>query len=334
MHRFNAAHLREIGRRTRKEKFVGKRLFLGPKGSAGGFQFANRRATRKGKHAASAACRRPRPPSRVRPMTTSTPTGRPHWSPRLIEAALALHDNRLDVAERMLKAHLKADPFDARAIRMLAELAARLGRMTDAENLLRRAVELAPNFTAARANLALVVGRLGRPAEALALLEDVFAAEPDQIGHANLKAATLGRLGDFDEAIGLYEAVLAKAPRQPRVWLSYGHMLKTVGRQADGIAAYRRAIALKPGLGEAWWSLANLKTVRFDAADTAAMLTALEEPDISDEDRFHLDFALGKAMHDAGDAASAFAHYDSGNRLRRATQPYRAAETARLVDRI
>ena len=266
-------------------------------------------------------------------MANAPPIDRSPLSPRLIEAALALRENRLDVAERLLKAYLKADPFDARAIRMLAELAARLGRMSDAENLLRRAVELAPNFIAARANLALVVGRLGRPAEALALLDDVFAAEPDDIGHSNLKAATLGRLGDFDEAIELYEAVLAKAPRQPRVWLSYGHMLKTVGRQADGIAAYRRAIALKPTLGEAWWSLANLKTVRFSEADTAAMQAALEEPGISDEDHFHLEFALGKAMHDAGDAASAFGHYAEANARRRSGQPYRAAETARLVDR-
>ena len=255
------------------------------------------------------------------------------WSPRLIEAALALHENRLDVAERLLKAHLKDDPFDARAIRMLAEVAGRIGRLNDAETLLRRAVELAPGFTAARANLALVVSRLGRPAEALALLDDVFAAEPDEIGHFNLKAATLGRLGDFDEAISLYEAVLAKAPRQPRVWLSYGHMLKTVGRQADGVAAYRRAIVIKPELGEAWWSLANLKTVRFSEADTAAMLAALEKPAISNEDRFHLEFALGKAMHDAGETASAFSHYAAGNALRRSSQPYRPQEITRAVDR-
>jgi tetratricopeptide (TPR) repeat protein len=266
-------------------------------------------------------------------MAEPPPTDHRNWSPRLIEAALALHENRLDVAERLLKAHLKDDPFDARAIRMLAELAGRIGRLNDAETLLRRAVELAPGFTAARANLALVVGRLGRPAEALALLEDVFAAEPDEIGHFNLKAATLGRLGDFDEAISLYEAVLAKAPRQARVWLSYGHMLKTVGRQADGVAAYRRAIAIKPELGEAWWSLANLKTVRFSEADTAAMLAALEKPAISDEDRFHLQFALGKAMHDAGETASAFRHYAAGNALRRSSQPYRAAEITRAVDR-
>ncbi len=250
-----------------------------------------------------------------------------------MEAALALHDNRLDVAERLLKAYLKADPFDARAIRMLAELAGRLGRMTDAENLLRRAVELAPNFTAARANLALVVGRLGRPAEALALLDEVFASEPDALGHLNLKAATLGRLGVFEESIGLYETVLARAPRQARVWLSYGHMLKTVGRQAEGIAAYRKTIELKPALGEAWWSLANLKTVRFDDGDIAAMRAALAEPEISHEDRFHLEFALGKAMHDAGDADSAFEYYAAANARRRESQPYRAGDITRQVER-
>src|ERR687885_81241 len=106
-----------------------------------------------------------------------------------------LNENRLDVAERLLKPHLKEDPFDAAAVRMLAELAARIGRVRDAEHLLRRAVELAPSWTAAKANLALVLGRMGRPAEAMELLDDIFAEEPDELGHWNLKAATLARLG-------------------------------------------------------------------------------------------------------------------------------------------
>ena len=244
-----------------------------------------------------------------------------------------MHDNRLDVAERLFKPHLKEDPFDVRAIRMLAELAARIGRLQDAEKLLRRAVEIAPGFTAARANLALVLGRLGRAAEALELLDEVFRAEPEAIGNLNLKAATLGRLGDFEEAIPLYEAVLARAPNQARVWLSYGHMLKTVGRQADGIAAYRRAIALRPALGEAWWSLANLKTVRFDSEDVAAMEAALDAADLQPDDRFHLEFALGKALHDAGRFDDAFACYARGNALRRQYHAYRAADTRRLVER-
>jgi len=246
---------------------------------------------------------------------------------------MALNENRLDIAERLLKPHLKEDPFDAAAIRMLAELAARIGRWKDAENLLRRAVELAPGWMAAKANLALVLSRMGRPGEALELLDQVFAAEPDDIGHWNLKAATHGRLGDFDEAIRLYEDVLAKAPGQARVWLSYGHMLKTVGRQAEGIAAYRRAIAIKPSLGEAWWSLANLKTVKFDEADIAAMETALRSGGVGDEDRFHLDFALGKAMHDAGRTGDAFDHYARANALRLKSQPYRPGEITHTVDR-
>ena len=246
---------------------------------------------------------------------------------------MAMNENRLEIAERLLKPHLKEDPFDVAAIRMLAELAARIGRWRDAENLLRRAIELAPDWAAARANLALVLGRMGRPAEALALLDELFRLEPEEVGHWNLKAATLGRVGDFDEAIEIYEEVLAKAPEQPKVWQSYGHMLKTVGRQDDAIAAYRRAIAYRPALGEAWWSLANLKTVQFDEADIAAMTAALEAPDLGDEDRFHLDFALGKAMHDRGRADEAFAHFAAGNALRRQSQPYDSARLTEAVDR-
>jgi tetratricopeptide (TPR) repeat protein len=215
---------------------------------------------------------------------------------------------------------------------MLAELAARIGRWRDAEKLLRRAVELAPGWTAAKSNLALVLGRMGRPAEALELLEDIFEEEPEDVGHWNLKAATLGRLGDFEEAIRLYEGVLERNPQLPRVWLSYGHMLKTVGRLADGIAAYRRAIEQEPTLGDAWWSLANLKTVKFDEADLQAMRHALQTG-LSDEDRFHLDFALGKAMHDAGRIDEAFEYYSKANALRLKSQPYRPEDVSGTVDR-
>lgn len=256
------------------------------------------------------------------------------YPPRLIDAALAMNANDLPRAEPLLRAHLKDDPCDVAAIRLFAELAGRIGRYRDAEALLRRALELAPGFTPARANLALVLYRQNRPEEAIAELDRVAAEEPDNPGHANLQAAALGRIGEFDEALALYEQVLARADGSARIWMSYGHMLKTVGRTADGIAAYRRAIALMPALGEAWWSLANLKTVRFADADIAAMEAALAGDDLAEEDRFHLDFALGKALEDRGAADAAFAHYAAGNALRRTRLSYDPDETTRYVDRL
>jgi tetratricopeptide (TPR) repeat protein len=253
--------------------------------------------------------------------------------PQLMAAALALHENRLHDAEPILKGHLKTKPFDVAAIRMLAELAARIGRHADAENLLRRALELAPQFFAARSNLATVLYRQNRTAEALVELDHLLDEVPEDLSGANLKAAVLGRLGDFEEAIELYEMVLAQLPEQPKIWMSYGHVLKTVGRQEESVAAYRKATSISPQLGEAHWSLANLKTVKLGADDIAIMDAALETRGLRDDDRFHLHFALGKAHEDMGNAAAAFGHYDTGNRLRRDLLAYDAADTTKQVAR-
>ena len=253
--------------------------------------------------------------------------------PQLQEAAAALAANVLHVAEPILRARLKETPEDVAAIRMLAELAGRIGRNRDAEMLLRRALELAPAFHAARSNLALVLHRQNRTEEALDELAKLSVVDPDNPGYANLKAAALGRIGEFEEAIALYEILLQRGSKHPKVWMSYGHALKTVGRQEESIEAYRRAVALQPALGEVWWSLANLKTVRFSDADVASMEAALTGSNLAIEDRFHLEFALGKAYDDRKDPARSFGHYASGNALRRAQLRYDPDEISGQVDR-
>ena len=253
--------------------------------------------------------------------------------PRLIAIAQALLANDLSAAEAGLRQRLAAQPTDVAAIRMMAELAGRIGRYKDAENLLRRAVELAPSFTAARANLAIVLYKQNRFAEAGEVLEQVLAQDPANASSRNLLAATLGRIGDYDEAIAIYGELAQSFPDHAKLWMSYGHLLKTVGRLEDSIAAYRRALAVEPHLGEVWWSLANLKTVTFDDADIAAMEAALAA-EVSDEDAFHLHFALGKAWGDRRDAATSFRHYAAGNDLRSRELAYDPDTTTRQVDRV
>lgn len=253
--------------------------------------------------------------------------------PDLIRAANALCENNIPVAEHTLRAVLKARPTDVAAIRMLAETAMRLGRYEDAENLLARCVELAPGFTAARHNYATVLYRHNKPVDAIRELDRLLGEEPENPSYLNLKAAALGRIGEYEAAIEHYARVLRRHAGHPKTWMSYGHALKTVGRQAAAIDAYRRALALQPGLGEVWWSLANLKTVTFSDEEQAAMAAQISRPDLGREDRFHLHFALGKALEDQGDWAASFEHYARGNALRRESLAYEAAETELHVRR-
>ena len=251
--------------------------------------------------------------------------------PELLAAAAALADHRLPEAETRLRALLKRSPTDVAAIRMMAELAARLGRDDDACRLLARALELAPSFHAARQNYALVLNRAERPVEAMEQVRLLLAVDPVNPGYRNLQAVVLCRLGDYEPAIALYEELLRDYPAHARVWHSQGHALKTAGHLDRAIAAYRRAIALEPGFGEAWWSLANLKTLRFDDQDIAAMRAQLARGDLADVHRLHFEFALGKALEDRAVYADSFGHYQRGNALRLAAVPYSANENeARL----
>jgi len=254
-------------------------------------------------------------------------------NPRLRLAAIAMNRNDIPQAEQLLKAHLYEVPTDVPAIRMLAEVAARLGREDDALKLLERCLELAPGFAPARYNLAIVLHRRNEPARALAEVERLLAADPRNPGYRNLVAVILSRVGEYERSSRMYAELLKEYPRNAKVWLSYGHVLKTEGRQDESIAAYQRAITHDPAFGEAYWSLANLKTFRFSDADLAAMLAGVSDPSVDEVNRVHLHFALGKAYEDASDYAASFEHYAKGNALHRARNPYDADANTRRIER-
>ncbi|KQX18785.1 hypothetical protein ASD39_20570 [Sphingomonas sp. Root50] len=254
--------------------------------------------------------------------------------PRLARAGHALVTGRIPEAEGLLREALREDPFDIAAIRMLAEVAGRIGRYRDAETLLRRALELAPEFDGARQNLALVLVRQTRHADALIEIERLLARDPADRAARNLKAAALGQIGEHAASIALYEELIADHDGHPWLWMSYGHGLKTVGRTAEAIAAYRRAVALRPETGEAWWSLANLKTFRFTEGDVQTMERVRASDELTIDDRAQIGFALGKAHEDRGEDDKAFDRFVEANAIRRRMVPYHAEDNAEHVDRM
>ncbi len=253
--------------------------------------------------------------------------------PVLMQAGIALVQNEVSAAERLLKPFLQLNPTDVAAIRMLAEVAGRIGRYEDAESLLRRALELCPSFAAARFNLAIVLHRQHRSAEAAAEIELLLEDDPDSPAYRNLHGAVHSRLGNYEDAVGEFERVLNVRPGDPHLWMNYGHALKTIGRRDESVAAYRRCIALRRTLGEGWWSLANLKSRVLTDADIDVMTGILAAKDLSAADRLHLHFALGAAHEDRAAWAESFDHYSKGNAVRRSQIRYDAAETWGIADR-
>jgi len=248
--------------------------------------------------------------------------------PVLVKAAMAMHADDFATAESLLDERLTQWPRDAAAMRLRGEVAWRQGQLDRAVELLNRTLDIAPGFGAARELLVRIIQMGHEVALALDHATVLLDDEPDNPGHALLKASLQVRLGEQDAAATIYRDLIARGHRNHRVWLNLGHVEKTLGNQADAIAAYRNAIAQDASLGEAWWSLANLKTVRFDAADIAAM-GAVQDSIADEEQASQLHFALGKALEDAGDTAASFDHYQRANELRRATIEY---DEARILD--
>ena len=254
--------------------------------------------------------------------------------PQLRQAAAAMLKNDIPKAEQLLKVHLKRLPTDVPAIRMLAEVAMRCGRDDDAARLLERCLELAPSFTAARYNYAVLLHRRNDAIAALSEIERLLTADPRNPGYRNLFAVILSRIGEYERSSRIYAELLEEYPTNAKVWLSYGHVLKTEGRQDASVDAYRRSIARDPAFGEAYWSLANLKTFRFKQADLSAMQAQLANAALDDVNRLHFHFALGKAHEDAGDYERSFEHYAKGNALERARSRYDASRNSDRVGRL
>jgi len=246
--------------------------------------------------------------------------------PILAAASRAADDGELATAETALRAYLDDHPADPAALRMLGDLRLHLDDNVEAAALFARAVALAPGFTPARRGLALALLQQGRSSARPHVERLLLDAPADPIVR-NLHAVLLAMTGDYAGAIGVYRALLAEGLGDARMWLRLGHALRTSGRPVEAVHAYREAAAAAPSLGDAYWSLANLKTVVFTLGEVQVMLAQLADASLGQEDRFYLEYALGRAFEQSGDFDASFAHYAEGSRIRRLTVRYDAAYT-------
>jgi len=243
--------------------------------------------------------------------------------PEVVTATSLFSDGDIAPAEQITRAFLLRHGDHPEAMRLLAKIGVAHGVLDDAEILLEAALMLAPQHRAARFEYADVLVKRQKYAQAREQIEQLLKLDPKNLDYRSHAATIAVGLGEHDKAIVLYRELLAEVPGNPDVHLWSAHALKTVGRVPEAIEDYRAAAAARPSFGDAYWSLANLKTYRFGDDEIERMRIEEAAPGTALVDRYHLCFALGKAFEDRREFAQSWAYYERGNALKRSESRYR-----------
>ena len=253
--------------------------------------------------------------------------------PAILLASMDLmHEGKLHKAEHLCRSFMQKNPRHIDGMRILADIALRVGAMEDAEFLLESAVNFEPQNRRARIDYVQTLSKRQRYARAAHESKQLFDEDRTNLQYQSLHAIQCMQLGDFESALELFDSILETLPNDPVTLVSKGHALKTAGRTAEAIASYKASIVAQPMHCEAWHSLANLKTYTFDDHEIAQMQRLADDPRLAGQDRVYLQFALGKAFEDSKDYANAFRHYQTGNAIKASQLAYRPEGTTREVE--
>ncbi len=244
----------------------------------------------------------------------------------LISAMDFIAQGKLSNAENLCRKFLKQHPHHVEAMRLLAEVGMKLNILHDAEFLLESALKLEPENDLLRIDYIEALRKRQKIEAAHAEVLTLYKTNPSNVHFESLYAVLCMQMGDYDKALQLFENVLSKIPGDPVTLTSKGHALKTCGNTEQAIASYRDATQSSSAYGEAWHSLANLKTVKFSDTDINKMLAQLDNDDLKFMDRVYINFTLGKAFEDAEKFDLAFSHYAAGNKAKKAQTRYVAEQ--------
>jgi tetratricopeptide (TPR) repeat protein len=241
----------------------------------------------------------------------------------VVTATALFSDGELTLAENLVRAYLLKHGDHVEAMRLLARIGMAQKVFDDAELLLAAVLEVAPRYDAARFDYARTLLERHKHPQAIEQLDLLLRRDPANRQYRTLYATACTGVGEHEKALHLYRELLINSPRPTELQLSIGHTLKTLGRYAESIGAYRAAAASNPAFGDAYWSLANLKIYRFTDGELERMRTEVGAPATSLTDRYHLCFALGTALESRREYEDALRYYERGNALKHSEVRYR-----------
>ncbi len=252
----------------------------------------------------------------------------------LMAAATHQRAGRFGQAEGIYRQILSRNPNNISAIRLLGSIALEMGRIRMAIKLLTQATEMAPDYYGAWSDLARAHMETDDFDACESTIKRAIRLQPEMAYPHMMYGNLLSKASRYEEAIEKFNIALTKQADHGGSLASRGHAQKTIGLQQEAIDSYRACIKSNPAFGEAYWSLANLKTFRFSPEEIAQMEKHVDDEQLLDETRVNFNFALGKAKEDSGDYKAAFDRYAKGNTLRRQSEQYDPVQTEVIHDRI
>ena len=244
-----------------------------------------------------------------------------------------LHASRYRKAEDAFKKVLIEDENNIDALRFMGILAFKSGNHDIAEAMLTKALKLDPTYSLVWANLAQVFSVTGQLDKAKKSFKNILNMEPRNGLIWAEYGTVLTKLANYKEGRDAYLKALEFKPDSPRVHLSLGHVYKTMGEIDNSIDSYKNTILQNNLSGEAYWSLANLKTYSFSENEIKDMEDTLKG-DMSDIERSQMHFALGKAYEVKKDFDKSFKNYYEGNKVKKGLIKYSSDDTTDNTKRI
>ena len=262
----------------------------------------------------------------------------------LLQEALKLSPDNLQLQRRLAQAYLLADQFDAaisllqdlrskqpdntEVLRELASAQSRAGKLSEAANTLHAYVQKNPEDRAARLQLARTLSWSRRFEEATATYQEILSEDPDNleslIGLARIKSWQ----GWFTAALKQFEAILRKHPQQRDALIGKGQALYWSGKTEE---AFQFLGQLQEKLPEDSEVASVLESFR-DAERKRATERAAVPPDVDTLIRSYQDI-LNRNPRDFEGLRMMGELYGRKNNFKEAVVYYRRAHQERPQDR-
>ena len=196
------------------------------------------------------------------------------------------------------------------------------GKLEEAIEAYNKALAIKPDYADAYNNMGNSLKDQGKLEEAIVAYNKALTIKPDNAEAYNNMGIALRDQGKLEEAIVSYNKALSINPDYANAYNNMGNALQDQDKLEEAKASYNKALSLKPDYAVVYRNLSTLRKYQPDDNQITFVREMMQQSDLKDDDRCHLQYTLAKMNEDLGDLDAAYGNYISGGKLRQKLLSY------------